>query len=523
MYLKYKRKKIAILLLSIICLIALQVFLYVQQRRLAAKNTAQKTMAASPSANNYQYLIDAAGASRENLSSFEIHRLAPPDPGASEQDEGGAAEQKPTGFVLRFGQEGGDHSWKLLEPDGIPILAQALSSVVSQALNFRSRNLLDNLDLSSPILRQRYGFDEVWLRLDYFDAEGKAAFSIEFGAAVPARNAYYAMISGSRQLFMVSSEQLSLIKQGLYGLRSHALPELKFSGAQNEQLELLEILQPGSRLLIAAKTKEDDKYPTLNELSPLVMKAPYSEPRGVDIYQVEQLLKSLPQPIRIFEYINDEPNQAELGFYGLVPSQRRSIEMRGKDGSGWKLYIGKEQGSNRLYAMQEGFQSVFTVDKGILAVFNYDAFKLADKFVALINISKVAKVSLRLGSETSELSFTHSKNEQGILDVTGGKIGATELEEKPSKEMYQEFLNVFLAGEIREPFFPVSQPEAHLIYSLLDGSRRDIRFYAYPARDYYAVSINNERPVFLVERAVLSSLNDKLKRLERSATVSVLN
>ena len=245
------------------------------------------------------------------------------------------------------------------------------------------------------------------------------------------------------------------------------------------------------------------------------------------------MLKQIPNPVRILEYIEDEP--ANLAAYGLAPEQRQEIYIADDSGNEMALLLGREADAESVYAMERGLQSVFRVGKAVLAPLGFEPFRIVDKFVMLINIAEVEGVRYESGSGLRyQMQIQHGPSEslprnaqnQEVPkeEVLGGSLSRNgeeqSLDVDASKGLYQEFLSLFFAGEVS--FVPTEEPEINIVYLLRGGEQRRIRFYDYAETDFYAVSPDQKAPLFLVEKRKLRELEKALLQVLRTGTLDIV-
>ena len=464
-------------------------------------------------------------------------------------EHGPSAADAGARLELRSDTGGADvSSWKLSFPAGIPVRQNAVPDLLSHALRLRGKPLSKRFDLRQETSRERYGFNQPLLVIDYSGAEGNLLARVLIGSEVPGMGGYYAtVISGGAEndeteglahmLFHLPASQVERLNIEADDLRKQSLAQLVLLGNQQQHLDVLELRSHSHVLRVEYKGEElSDKNSTLNELQNFIMTKPYPEVRGVDLYQLERQLKTLPNPVAIHQYIEDNPQN--LAVYGLEPERRQEVHAQDNAGNELRLWLGKEADAENVYAMEAGYESVFTVGKQVLAVLKIEPFKIVDKFVALINIDKVAQISLQVrGAPNYQLQLLHTvpatkSPAQGVqagkIELTGSKLSQTpssrgrSLDEASSKDLYQEFLGIFLSGEVANSFFAGDEPAVSIIYSLRDGRQRRADFYDYPVTGYYALSIDGGEVSFVVEKRQLDQLQQTIVQVMQTGQLNVV-
>ena len=341
----------------------------------------------------------------------------------------------------------------------------------------------------------------------------------------------------SKTLFRLSG--IEGLRTDANALRKQALSQLVWNGERGERLELLELRSEDSELRVEYKNKAlTEQYPQISELQSFIMSKPYPGAWGVDLYQLEQLLKQVPNPIRILEYIEDRPT--DLAIYGLEPEQRQEIYIADSSGNEVALLLGREADAESVYAMEQGSQSVFRLGKAVLAPLDFEPFRIVDKFVMLINIAEAEEVRFATSSGLSyQMEIQHGiasgpqntgqSDEPPKEEVLGGSLSGNQnpkgrnLDVDVSKGLYQEFLSLFFAGEVSLNLEFTEEPQIDMVYLLRSGQERRIRFYDYAATDFYAVSVDGQAPIFLVEKRKLRELEKVLLQVLRTGELNIVN
>ncbi len=540
---KKRLRKIIILatvLLSFAMLLYLQNLQKVKerQRKLTAAQSERTAGVRSPGRQSLNLMDQLPDWQPDNIGAISL-----------EQEAGDTASR----LELRRSEERQEEPqsrWQLSHPSGIPVRESAVQGLARVALYPFGQQLPGSFDLSQATLQERYGFSQPFLTIDYFgrSKDGGAADELlgrlMIGAEIPGIGGYYATVEagssmGARRiLFRLSNELVGGLGTDANGLREQSLPRVNLLSNQQQHLNTLQLNTKERVLRIEYKSEElARRHSSINELQSFVMTKPYGTVRGVDQYQLERLLKRLPEVIQILSYVEDQP--ADLEPYGLGPEQRGEIYAKDNSGGELSLWLGREADESSVYAMRAGYESVFTVSKEVLAVLDFEPFQMVDKFVLLLNISRIEQVQL-LRSGDAGLSYhfqilhesgprsQDSVQGSGRDEVSGSRLTENrslqerDLGEKLTKDLYQEFLSIFLVGEVPGSFLPVDKAAVSLIYSLRDGSRRRADFYNYSVKGYYVVAVDGGRAAFVTEKRQLDQLLEDTGRVLQTGQLNVL-
>ena len=531
---KTRLRKVAVLA---VCLLTLSILLYIQNQQKTQNKIAKANTLVSNTRKTSKLLDQFVDEDR--VVRIILERPVPQ--GLENRTNGNQSDAvKDVSWLelQRNVESSSGRRWSLVFPAGIPVRPGALPNLAMSALKLRGEELRSDFDLKEPLAKARYGFEEPVVSIDYFGE--KLLGRILIGAEVPGVGGYYAVaISGagiaSKTLFRLSG--IEGLSTDANALRKQALSQLVWNGERGERLELLELRSEDSELRVEYKNKAlTEQYPQISELQSFIMSKPYPGAWGVDLYQLEQLLKQVPNPIRILEYIEDRPT--DLAIYGLEPEQRQEIYIADSSGNEVALLLGREADAESVYAMEQGSQSVFRLGKAVLAPLDFEPFRIVDKFVMLINIAEAEEVRFATSSGLSyQMEIQHvsvpkntgQSDETPKEEVLGGSLSSSlnpegrSLDVDVSKGLYQEFLSLFFAGEVSLNLEFTEEPQIDMVYLLRSGQERRIRFYDYAATDFYAVSVDGQAPIFLVEKRKLRELEKVLLQVLRTGELNIVN
>lgn len=181
----------------------------------------------------------------------------------------------------------------------------------------------------------------------------------------------------------------------------------------------------------------------------------------------------------IFIAYNSEQQEGEKGV--PEPTAARNI------------LIGKEDGKGNYYAVSEGEQRVYLVDKAMTdAVLNADPYQYILKIPVLVSVNSVSQVNILLPDE--ETHVMKQSEDKWFIDQE-------EVEKEKFQEQYGKLLGIMITGELPENLKPDTDREPVLTLQFLRNAKGasdiEVKYYEYD-KEHMSVSVNGmER--FLVD------------------------
>lgn len=486
MHWKQQKKKLFVLFISLIALLSLQLILLIQKR-------ASKQNGMEPLPPERVSILEQAGLKPDQIQRVRVRNLAEPE----------------AAYSLRWEPE--SLQWKIEEPP-FQLDGNAVTLMAQQILYLKVRVLKKDLNPEDPLSNRRYGFTTPRYQITLERENTSAPLVLLLGDTVPIQGAQYLRIQDRSELYLVAKSQSRAIQKSLNDLRIRHLPRLHLLDSRDKRLEAIEIKNGATYLRIEPRKPETPERDLLNDSSTFVLAYPYPIIRGVDEYELQKRFEQFPNPIPIKEYIVDKPTSEDLLQYGFQPQKRLEIFLEDSQQNKIRLELGNEADPSSLYAREASLDSIFTVSKEVLPLAQIKPFQMVDKSLALLNIRKVQSVTLTLREKSHRLVIKHIKNQTDQNSVKGGSVdNYSDLSEDETKELYQKFVRLSIAGEILVPYFAVGRT-AQLQYQLINGSMYTIDFFSYSAAKYSAISFNTEKPVFLIENIQLQEIFEEMGR-----------
>lgn len=407
--------------------------------------------------------------------------------------------------VPGFALEKINDSWELIYHDGkippgfeldqrqIQILAYTLTSI-----------WIDRIVDETPSGLSVYGLDKPGARVILTDSAGEMAEFI-LGDITPSRTAYYAMTSGDPAVYTISSYQAESMSLTLDSIRQRSL----FSAFAPGEIRRVRIESAQKRIEISVKPEAVPPY-LASAFSTYLLTSPYLLPRGVYAEVLHDFLKPF-NNLEIIDFIDDDPGF--LRAYGLDRPIRFFIEAKNKS---LDLLLGNEVDGKR-YAKLAAAHGIFTVG-GLEPVINAKPFALIDKFLFLINIDMVERLSISGGERTLSADF------EGIGDESTFYLDGKKAESFSFRTFYQTVVGLFAEAE-----YPAQHPAEYagasgtVLQSEDAGINIDFRLNTPPDgrvsinlvpynRDFYAVKQDGTME-FLVSRSQVRGVFDAANKV----------
>ncbi|MDR0496150.1 MAG: DUF4340 domain-containing protein [Treponema sp.] len=347
-----------------------------------------------------------------------------------------------------------------------------------------------------------YGLDKPSSRVSVTDSAGRKAEYL-LGDMTPSRDNYYIMEAGDPRLFTVSAYQAENMQFTLESIRQRSL----FPSFNLEELTQLRIESAEARIEIRFKPEPAPPHLAYS-FSPYILASPYLLPRGVN----RETLQDLVQPfnnLAIRDFIDEAPSS--LAPYGL--NQGRRIFLQTRDGT-LDLLLGNDF-EGKHYAKLSNAPGVFTLSD-MESVMDVKPFSLIEKFLLLVNIDTVARLTISGGDRNLSADF-QGKGEESVFFLNGRKA-----ESRSFRTFYQAVISLLADAEYSGPARqnagiaqdaahpqagssgPVGTGEITIEYRLNTGGRLSISLIPYN-RDFYTVRQEGSTE-FLVSRNQVRSI-----------------
>jgi len=150
--------------------------------------------------------------------------------------------------------------------------------------------------------------------------------------------------------------------------------------------------------------------------SPYMMDKPYL--RSVDSEKFESLVLYALPSIVASEFISEDTD--DLTAYGLDKDLRGELTVSYDDKT-FRLYIGSETDKGSLYAMTDGNEQIFTIEKSKLEFLNSESFEFIEKKLYTYNSEYITRADVLLSDKKIVIRQDNDKffvNENPVSDKT---------------------------------------------------------------------------------------------------------
>lgn len=333
-----------------------------------------------------------------------------------------------------------------------------------------------------------FGFDppEFTLAVEYIDGSTK---NIYIGTHTVDMRGRFLMVSGDYAMYTITNAFANRLMAGLDSMIDRATPVFDMDveymriaqyGRPDIVIGLTEVTQ--EMHLMASMAGQPPPMPTLQMAQPLHAHAlDYSR---LNIFIFDELAA-----FRIGEVVSINPDS--LAPYGLdVPYLEldyvspHGIVLLEFGDRFFEEIDGREV--EFIYVKFANRPHVFTMEFGLAAaLFDINIFSFIERFVALINIVDVESLTITGGGRSYHLDVNHIDFETATINPA---INGTYVDAANFRILYRLFISIFMEAEI-EPFTPTGEPDTVITYNMLDGSTREVRFFAYDS-NFYAISLD---------------------------------
>ncbi len=292
------------------------------------------------------------------------------------------------------------------------------------------------------------------------------------GSKTSGANGIYVKLDGSDYVYILGRKYLNTFLSTLDDLRLRNLPEININKitylkiAGSRKIEILPV-EPGELI--------NGGYSVMKMIGPY-------RPRGIDAKKLSEYLKSIPNPLVIKDFIDDNPET--LSQFGLGTDAVEFILADSK--SSLHIYVGDDDKKGGRYIRQAGSPQVFTIDSSDLKFLDIEPFNITEKLIFLMNIEYVDAMGFIESGKRYNFGIKRSK------DSTEYYFNSKQMDEKKFKELYKSVIGLIADGEssgFEKPDYRGAELEIH--FRLNKGKDRNIRIkFVNAGGDFYLVYIN---------------------------------
>lgn len=317
-----------------------------------------------------------------------------------------------------------------------------------------------------------------------------------------ATGSYYVMIQDGENrdsnVYTISSPRATHFLKEKSGYRVKELP-----GVELERLAYFYLKNRHGVVEFRTKTAEEASKDATSVPSQYLLTKPYRV-RNANDTDILQFMDYIEQPFRVMDFVEDRPE--DLSAYGL---DQPVMELRMSDGRGLVfLKFGTIEG-DRVYAMLEGQNSVFTMD---IAVYNLFAAKkpldFADRFMLIADISRVRDIHAAGGN----ISPVTAQIQRTTVSDPVYKLQGQVVDREAVTTLFKEIIYIVADGNIESPLRLSGEPDLSLSFNLENGSTIGVQYKRYDD-DFYLAYLGGFGE-FLIDERQIRGLTEYLATLK---------
>lgn len=337
---------------------------------------------------------------------------------------------------------------------------------------------------------------------------GDGSVTVTRGGYNPDGTGRYVMRTGDPTVYLVQSLLVDGIFPTLYDIRNKMINPIdpqQFAGMR---------LSQGDEILYDIRLYTSDD-PFDSKLFSFFAVRPFSPPKGVDDYRLDEVLKPMAEGVVVERFIDDPE---DLAAYELDADQGRRITIYGPERITLDLLVGADaDDGGSVYTIFPGTASpVMVMPKAALAVADTDALYLVEKFASLVGIDTIDEFRIRVGTESWRGGVTRESQEGVEEPVESFWFLDRDAPEELFKDLYQVIIGLQIEG-IADPGLVADSSESlmQIVYLLRDRPDvvRTIDLYQYD-KDFAILSVDGGTRFFLMGLYQIDHVAEQARKLE---------
>lgn len=305
-----------------------------------------------------------------------------------------------------------------------------------------------------------FGFDENSPVCTITTEDGSVA--VTRGGFNPDGTGRYVMRTDDPAVYLVEGFTVDGIFPTLYDIRNKMLSPIdpqQFAGMR---------LSRGDEIIYDIRLYASDD-PFDAKLFSFFAVEPFSPPRGIDEYRLDEVLKPMADGVVVERFI-DDPEDLEV--YGLDKDHGRRITIYGTEQITLDLMIGADAEQGSVYTIFPGASApVMVMPKAALAIADTDALYLVEKFASIVGIDAIDEFRITIGDESWRGGI--SREEQAGQEDPAESFWFLDrpAPEDQFKDLYQVIIGLQIEG--------IADPE-----QVMDASAESLMQITYVLRDH---------------------------------------
>ena len=335
-----------------------------------------------------------------------------------------------------------------------------------------------------------FGLDPPYMIIesDFFDGTNEI---LHLGSPTPDLRGYFIRVEGNPGLFVITSVNGDRFMMGMEDLIDRSI--------LNWELETM------GYFFAAERGREPvefayDAHPVFEDVTWLVMRQPFPD-RDIQVSSFEHLIWQHLTQFRLGNLVT--LHAEDLAYYGLDDPSLEFIFGDLDDHEDHLLFgdrFTREIGGSDvefIYVKFAGRPHVFEARfEPVSVLFNMNSLRFIDRFIALINIVNVDRITITTSERTREIHI----NPVGDAFDIEPTIDAMHVNDGDFRRFYQLIVGLGIDAEI-DPITPDTEPEYVINFFLREGEGDDVelRLFTYDA-NFMGVSINGRDINFITNR-----------------------
>lgn len=332
---------------------------------------------------------------------------------------------------------------------------------------------------------------------------------IRLGMMTPDRSRFYVMVDGDPALYLINAISGERLSQGISDLVAREIPLI--NPTQLRHLYVGERGRPSLEFAWDGTEEELQNYINQFGASWLTMVSPY-EGRDLNFTSFETNVLGDFEGFLPGELVELFP--ASLERFGLDDPVLEFI-MEDVGGNRFHLIFGNSHDDEYLYMMHGGRPHVFLAEQRFVErLFGLNPFMFIDRFIALINIVDVDRVTIQSADRGSYEIIINNFEDDNERSQIAPVVNGQEVADDVMRRVYQVMISLFYDQEI-DMQTHIGEPAITLTYHMLDANEPPVILEIFPFdSNFYAIRRYPNPLQFVTSRMsvdnIFSSIEDML-------------
>lgn len=356
--------------------------------------------------------------------------------------------------------------WQLVSSEQFKINNYAISGICTYICDVWSQKTVA-FDCQNTSV---YGFDNpVTLKVFTTDTDAEHPYILYVGDMTPTRDAFYAMVDGSDDVYTISQTSGEIFCASKDTLKNTYLFDYRATEVMSYRLER------GGKVITEIGRDADENFMLIT-------------PAGYDTYKnkIDDLMNTIIR-VKMSALIEEHPQ--DLARYGLDNPQTK-LFLEADDGKKFTEEIwfgGDAAGSTtEIYGYLKSMDQVFTVLRADVSFIDYSAKQYIFPYCTNVNIGDVASVEIDMG-EVYDLHDTLTLENESKHYTLGGK----QFDASEDEQLYGQ-VTIFFRSISYLPFDdidldakPENDPAMRIAFTFTDGKQQVLEFTKKAENEFY--------------------------------------